>query len=193
MEKQVRTRFYDVDDEGIPKRWVDMVRHTLETLGPQVLASRMVRDYVNFSTDRLVRPRDPLPRRVLHPQRNWLPGAARLWVLALRARSARRGGGVGDAPGCGLLLAVRTAIDLGGSLPRTSSCRPVYGRVDEHDVLHRPVYIALAFTGWGEDGMPRYEGEVPLERAGSYGYTVRVLPHSDLLPGHAELGLLAQA
>ena len=27
-------------------RWIEMVRHTLQTLGPEVLASRMVRDYV---------------------------------------------------------------------------------------------------------------------------------------------------
>ncbi|MGZ6791412.1 MAG: hypothetical protein ACXVFV_00545, partial [Mycobacteriales bacterium] len=61
------------------------------------------------------------------------------------------------------------------------------------DVIHRPVYVPLAPDGDGEDGLPRYAGTVPLERAGSYGYTVRVLPHSDLLPGDAELGLLAQA
>ena len=47
VEKQVRTRFYDVDSTGVPQRWVSMVRHTLESLGPKVLASRMVRDYVH--------------------------------------------------------------------------------------------------------------------------------------------------
>jgi starch phosphorylase len=65
--------------------------------------------------------------------------------------------------------------------------------VDEHDDLHRPVFLPLASTGPGDDGMPRYEGQVPLARAGSYGYTVRVLPHNALLPGDTDLGLLAQA
>ena len=45
-EKQVRTRFYDRDANGVPQRWIDMVRHTLQTTGPKVLASRMVHDYV---------------------------------------------------------------------------------------------------------------------------------------------------
>ena len=38
--------FYDRDADGHPTRWIEMVRHTLQTLGPKVLATRMVRDYV---------------------------------------------------------------------------------------------------------------------------------------------------
>ncbi len=38
-------RFYERTD-GIPTRWIEMVRHTLATLRPQVQASRMVTDYV---------------------------------------------------------------------------------------------------------------------------------------------------
>ena len=29
----------------MPVRWVEMLRHTLKSLGPKVLATRMVRDY----------------------------------------------------------------------------------------------------------------------------------------------------
>ena len=46
IEKSVASRFYDRDSKGVPTRWVQMVRHTLKTLGPKVLATRMVRDYV---------------------------------------------------------------------------------------------------------------------------------------------------
>src|SRR5258707_11626285 len=46
IETSVTRRFYDRDQAGLPTRWIEMVRHTLSTLGPKVLASRMVRDYV---------------------------------------------------------------------------------------------------------------------------------------------------
>ena len=46
IENEVAPRFYDEDDEGTPVRWIEMVRHTLKSLGPKVLADRMVRDYV---------------------------------------------------------------------------------------------------------------------------------------------------
>ncbi|MBO0841464.1 MAG: alpha-glucan family phosphorylase, partial [Sciscionella sp.] len=46
IEKNVAARFYDRDGRGLPVRWVQMVRHTLGRLGPKVLATRMVREYV---------------------------------------------------------------------------------------------------------------------------------------------------
>ena len=46
IEREVAPRFYDVDGEGVPTRWLEMTRHTLKSLGPKVLATRMVRDYV---------------------------------------------------------------------------------------------------------------------------------------------------
>jgi starch phosphorylase len=68
-----------------------------------------------------------------------------------------------------------------------------YGRVDESDQLRTPTYVTLSSSGAGDDGLERFEGEVPLDRAGSFGYTVRVLPHSDKLPGDADLGLMVTA
>ena len=46
IENEVAPRFYDTDGDGVPTRWLEMVRHTLKSLGPKVLATRMVRDYV---------------------------------------------------------------------------------------------------------------------------------------------------
>ena len=39
-------RFYDENRHGLPERWIQMIRDTVAGLGPKVLASRMVRDYV---------------------------------------------------------------------------------------------------------------------------------------------------
>ena len=68
----------------------------------------------------------------------------------------------------------------------------VYGRVDAADELRAPSYLRLSDSGSGDDGVHRYEGVVPLERAGSFGYSVRVLPRNDALASVAELGLVAE-
>jgi glycogen phosphorylase len=39
-------------------------------------------------------------------------------------------------------------------------------------------------------GSVQFSGEVPLDRPGPFGYTVRVLPHHPLLDSRAELGLV---
>jgi starch phosphorylase len=50
----------------------------------------------------------------------------------------------------------------------------------------------VALTASPEDNgeVVRYSGEVPLDRPGSFGYTVRVLPKHPLLASRAELGLV---
>jgi starch phosphorylase len=194
VEKQVRTRFYDVDAEGVPQRWVDMVRHTLQTLGPKVLASRMVRDYVHHLYTPAGEASRSLAQQGYQPAKELAAWKAKVSATWPRVRVLHvDAGGVGDAPAVGSTLEVRAAVDLAGLAPEDVVVQAVYGRVDEHDAIHRPVLLPLTGTGPGDDGLPRYEGEVPLERAGSFGYTVRVLPHHDRLPGDAELGLLAQA
>ena len=47
IENSVASRFYDRGADGLPTRWISMVRHTLRSLGPKVLASRMVSEYVH--------------------------------------------------------------------------------------------------------------------------------------------------
>jgi len=194
VEKQVRSRFYDVDAEGVPQRWVDMVRHTLQTLGPKVLASRMVRDYVHQLYTPAAHASRSLAAQDFAPAKDLATWRARIVASWAGVRVLHvEGDAVGDAPAVGSVLSVRATVELGGLTPEDVVVQAVYGRVDEHDVLHRPVYVSLTQTGPGEDGLARYEGQVSLTRAGAYGYTVRVLPHHDLLPGDADLGLLAQA
>ena len=194
VEKQVRTKFYDVDANGVPQRWVEMVRHTLQSLGPKVLASRMVRDYVH----QLYTPAAGSSRELAGSSfaaardvAQWRRTVQERWhdVRVVHVEA----GGVGDAPQVGAQLEVRAQVDLGGLSTADVTVQAAYGRVDESDQLHRPTYVTLTPGEVGEDGLQRYQGEVPLERAGSFGYTVRVLPHSDLLPGDNDLGLMVTA
>lgn len=85
------------------------------------------------------------------------------------------------AAGRSAQLALRATVDLAGLLPasvrRAGRLRP--GR----RVRRHPPTRGITLTGAGEDGLLRYEGDLPLERAGSFGFTVRVLPHHDMPPG----------
>jgi len=194
VEKQVRTRFYDRDGEGVPKRWIDMVRHTLQTTGPKVLASRMLRDYVQelyapaAVASRTLAASSFAPAKELA---HWRNDVEAKWsgVRVVHVEGA----GVGDTPQVGAVLELRAVIDLGGLDAGDVAVQAVYGRVDEADELQSPASVPLVDAGTGEDGLRRFEGTVPLERAGSFGYGVRVLPHHASLPGDADLGLMAGA
>ena len=45
LEEQVVPLFYERTTAGVPAAWVEMVQESWATLGPQVTAARMVRDY----------------------------------------------------------------------------------------------------------------------------------------------------
>src|SRR5690606_26547722 len=45
LEHQLVPQFYDRGADELPSRWLEMVAHTVATLGPKVMAHRMVRDY----------------------------------------------------------------------------------------------------------------------------------------------------
>ena len=67
----------------------------------------------------------------------------------------------------------------------------VYGRPDDDDEIVSPAFATLTAEGpAGAAGLLRYSGEVSLDRPGSFGYTVRVLPSHPLLDSRAELGLV---
>jgi starch phosphorylase len=47
LERAVVPSFYERDESGLPVRWLEMVRASLRTLGPQFSATRMLGEYVS--------------------------------------------------------------------------------------------------------------------------------------------------
>ena len=198
LRESVAPKFYDRDNDGVPTRWVQMVRHTLQSLGPKVLASRMVRDY----TEQYYLPAAASLRRTV-AELDGLPyGQAReLSAFAQRVREAWPevaitdvdSTGLPDTPLLGSELTLTASVALAGLRPEEVVVQAVLGRVDSADVLQSPVYIDMAAVGPGEGGTEVFSATMPLPLSGSVGYTVRVLPHHALLAGDAELGLVKLA
>ncbi|MFE0045335.1 alpha-glucan family phosphorylase [Streptomyces albireticuli] len=192
LAERVAPRFYDRGTGGLPGRWIEMVRRTLATLGPKVLAGRMVREYV----DRLYTP-------AAEAQRALNPDAAReLAAWKARVRDAWPGVAVDHVEAVadtalngtaelGATVSLRVSVTLGALDPADVEVQAVAGRVDPSDRLSRTSTFPLKPTaGPGTDGRRIYEGPLTLDRTGPFGYTVRILPAHRLLASGAELGLV---
>jgi starch phosphorylase len=198
LENSVAPKFYDRDHDGVPVRWVEMVRHTLQSLGPKVLASRMVRDYTEqyyapaaASLRRTVESLDGLPYGQARELAAYRQRVSEAWphVMVTDVDST----GLPDIPLLGSQLTLTAAVALAGLRPEDVLVQAVLGRVDSADVLHSPDYIDMPHTGSGEGGTEMFSTTAPLPKAGSLGYTVRVLPRHPLLAGHTELGMVRLA
>ena len=194
LEDTVVPRFYDRDEDGIPQHWLEMVRHTLATLGPKVQATRMVREYV----ERLYTPVAGSYRTL---NGSGYAGATALAEWKARVREAWHNvrvdhvesTGVADVVKVGDVVGVSAYVTLDGLRPQDVEVQLVTGRVDEDDTLVDVATRPLQLTETYEGGRYGYHGEVELEFSGSFGYSVRIVPTHELLAGTAELALVSAA
>jgi hypothetical protein len=160
-----------------------------------VLAGRMVRDYV----ERLYAPASAAARSI---SAEGYQGAKDLAAWKLRVAKAWPGvsvdhvessleSGDADSPHVGTRLTIRALVDVGELAPGDVAVEAVYGGVDETDSLVSPAYWELTGDEVTDDGRLRYAGEIPLDRTGAFGYSVRVVPSHERLATRAELGLVA--
>jgi glycogen phosphorylase len=209
----VAPMFYQAGSDGLPHGWLDMVSHTLRTLGPKALATRMVRQYVT----QLYAPAAQASR-VLTGTRSGgeveaggdesraadvaisgqadFEQASELAAWKQRVASAWSGVRVEHVEADdsqltpGGSLTVRASIALGTLSPGDVAVEVVYGRAGDSDELVNPECKPLQLDGAMADGVARYAGAAELGQPGPFGYTVRVLPYHPLLAGPAELGLV---
>ncbi|MEZ5092972.1 alpha-glucan family phosphorylase [Nocardioides sp.] len=193
IENEVAPKFYDVDADGVPPRWLEMVRHTLKSLGPKVLARRMVRDYVRT----LYAPAAHNARAL----NSDFAGARELTGWKKRVRSSWSGvrvehvesSGVGDAPEVGATLTVRAFVALGELGPADVDVQVVAGTTTPDDLLldDSVEVTSMAVAETYEGGRFRFDAAVAIDHSGAFGYTVRVVPRHPSLTSVAELGLVA--
>ncbi|MFE0104778.1 alpha-glucan family phosphorylase [Streptomyces sp. NPDC059009] len=192
LEQRIAPRFYERGAEGLPDRWIEMVRRTLTRLGPKVLAGRMVREYVEqlyVPAARAHRTLDAVSA-----------GELAAWKARVREGWPRvgvdhvEGTAVGATAELGAALTLRVRVRLGALTPDDVEVQVIAGRVDAEDHITDAVAVPLKPTaGPDEEGRLRYEGPLALDHTGPFGYTVRILPSHRLLSGGAELGLVAVA
>jgi len=194
IEHQIAPRFYDRGADGVPSRWVESIRHTLANLSPALSADRMVKEYVNrlyipaAHSERQISASGYAPARELSAWKGVLREAwPRVQVLHVES------GGVDVVPQIGDSLHVRARVALDGLRPEDVKVEIVYGRARDGDRLADIARQRLTLESV-EPGQPAtFTGTVALERPGSFGYNVRVVPSNPLLANPAELGLIAVA
>jgi starch phosphorylase len=206
LEEVVAPLFYERGADGMPRRWLEMVAHTLAVLGPRAQASRMVHQYV----ETLYVPAARASRALADGGEPAFKAARELAAWKGRVKAAWPAvriehveAGDGDR-GPGERLPVRASVALGELSPQDVRVEVVCGRVTDDEDIVEPQASPLEPDGLANgDGAAegsrgstpgntvRYAGEARLGRPGPFGYTVRVVPCHPLLASTAELGLVA--
>jgi starch phosphorylase len=194
LEKEIVPLFYDRTADGLPRHWTQKMKSCIGKLIPVFNTNRMVREYTEkFYVPAMARWRELTAQG--------LAGARTLseWKqLVTNAFSQVRVESVNDnisgVAAVGRPMRVEATVILGQVKPQDVSVQLYFGQLDTDGQLPRGQ--ALEMTPLGNvdgDGRVHYAAEMPCERTGLAGYTVRILPRNPALPDGREMGLIRWA
>ncbi|MGC5221889.1 alpha-glucan family phosphorylase [Micromonospora sp. DT81.3] len=194
IEHQLVPTFYERDG-GIPRRWLEMVRHTMTDLGQKATSDRMVRDYVT-------RLYVPAAQHDAALRADGFTEARELAAFVNRVKAAWPkvhvanvdSSGIPQQAQAGDRMEVRAYVALDGLSTGDVAVELAYGRTDENDKLASDhAVMRLDAAGPADGGITTFTGALPLTVTGTFGYTVRVIPTHPQLVSPVELGLVTYA
>jgi starch phosphorylase len=189
LETEVIPLFYARDAEGLPRGWIARMKEAIAALAPFFNTNRVVRQYVEDM--------------YLPGQERWEIFAAdrqrleRLtqWKSQVRARwpQVRIEEVVADFPGqlkVGMQVPLRATVALGELAPQDVRVELYAGRLNAQHEFQEATAQPLALEKSNSDGRHAFAGTFTCSASGSYGYTLRVVPHHPDLRDPLEMGLV---
>ncbi len=181
LEKEVVPQFYDRGPDGVPREWLDKMKASMELTCRRFNTARMVRQYATEgylpAADRTARLRDD-DARGAHELVAWRRHVEQAWRgVSIAAVDSD----LGVEMQVGQQFAVSCKVQL-GQLSATDLAVEVYhGALDMHGDLVDAERVPMTQHGDAEHDSATFRAEIPCERSGRLGFSVRVLPsHPDL-------------
>jgi starch phosphorylase len=192
LERTIIPMYYDRAEGPLPRRWLARVRRSLETLGPRVLATRMVVEYTQDLYEPIAERAARLTaegHRRARELAKWRTSVGGHWnqVRVLGVAGDQGAAQIGDRRD------VRVVIGLGDLAPQDVCVELLHGGVRADGALRRPVIQPLELVGAQSDGRYMYGGTFDCAVSGEYGFTVRVVPANEDLLSWSDLGVVSWA
>jgi starch phosphorylase len=181
LERDVVPTFYDRGVDRIPRKWVERMKDSVDSLCHFVNTHRMVRDYVEGYYTKAHGQFRALEADNAHRARElsaWMERIRREWKDVWIAR-------VEDGPANSIPVAsamrVGAWVHLGGLSPQDVIVELYIGSVDMRGELFEGNSVAMKAAGLDSEGNYNYAVETSIARSGLHGFTVRVRPsHPDM-------------
>ena len=195
LENEVVPMFYERNANGMPARWLAHVKKNLAELGPQVSASRMMRDYTSEQYEPAAA-RSEIAKannfEVARQLAGWRTSTTAAWsgVMVLNVAWPQ------DESGIGTALPVRVQVELGSLSAQDVAVHALVGPESSAGFVSEPTEIELSLqdgelsqghnTAW-------FSGVLTTDHAGVLGAAVRVVPSHQALHHWTDMRLVTWA
>jgi glycogen phosphorylase len=191
LEEEIIPTYYDRGPDGIPHRWIAMMKEAIRTCAPAFSMRRMIKEYttrfyvpeiregIQFEEDHYER------ARVLAA---WKEHIRKSWPSLEVYVDGRREGqlSLGEA------IDIYAWVRADGLKAEDLSVELVYGEANDELVVPQHA-LPMSYTKKELDGSFRYDIHLQPPETGSIAYGVRVLPTHPALPGKYDMGLIRWA
>jgi glycogen phosphorylase len=177
LEKQIIPLYYERGSDDLPREWIRRMKRAISTSASMFSTHRMVREYYEKFYA-------PAGERWLTMTQDNLGNARQLWDwkmnLYQRWAQIRVEGVEADSPEgltVGGKLKVRARIHLGPVPPDSVEVQAYMGDLTDQGSVELGRAMPLQHTvNANGNGIHTYEGVIPCELSGRFGYEVRVIP-----------------
>jgi starch phosphorylase len=194
LEKEIVPLFYERGFDNLPRRWIAMMKKAMSRLGPVYNTNRMLRQY----SESLYQPAAQRCTRLIASD---LEAAKELaaWKAGVseKFQNVRIEKVTDDVDSGGTLIGrdvhVEAEINLGGLAASDLKVELYHGPLDEDGQLNSGTAIEMEQVGEAGEGRIRYAVDMPCDRTGMTGFTVRVLPCHETLHDSMEMSMVRWA
>lgn len=193
LEKQIIPLYYNLDEKGIPVKWVHVMKESIKSLTYQYSTHRMVQDYTQKmyvpSMERFEKISSTnydfvrnLSDWKLTIERNW----PQVQIIADKTINELKQ----QKSISGAELAIATTLNLGSINPSSVKVELCYGYIGKNNIIDSPEIEEMEMVEKIDASLYHYAGKIKLLDGGEYGYTFRVLPYNPDLINKFDMGLI---
>lgn len=190
LEQEIVPLYYNRSSDGLPRGWINYMKHSIKSCCPVFNTNRMVEEYARRcytpSAERYAQlSGDDLRSATSLSQ--WRRKLLREWNH-VKVENVEADGR--DAMRVGAEFEVHARINLGGLTPDDVEVQLFHGIIDNADNIPEPSTALMATNGEVVGPSWSFKGKIRCQASGHYGYAVRVLPRHPNLGNAFEPGLV---
>jgi glycogen phosphorylase len=188
LEDEIIPTYFERGTDGLPHRWIALMKEAIRTCAPAFSMQRMVKEYTTrfyvpeIQQGQQIAQKHYEKARILAAWKNKIRQA---WPTLELYLDGRRDGQLSLGEG----IDVRAWVKVQKLTPEDFHVELIYGEEVEEQIAE-PHKLSMQYTRQEQDGSYRYEIHLQPQDSGSIAYGVRVLPAHPALAGKHEMGLI---
>jgi len=188
LENEIVPSYYDRGDDGIPHRWIAIMKEAIRTCAPAFSMRRMLKEYTTRYYVPAIQEGIKIAQNNYEEARTlaaWKDKVRQAWPrLELYVEGQRDG-----QLSLGQVVDVRAWVRTDRLSPKDLAIELVYGEARDEQIVIQHA-LPMAYTKQELDRSYRYDIQLQPPGSGSIAYGVRVLPSHPALSGKHDMGLI---